>query len=139
MQHCPNIFQRLSPHRNPLLPTKIHSSILPNIQLPPLDVSVESSRTSLFFYYESQNAHCFARNKQLAQNATGVSPWDMKRNLRLVFHEKTVGAFCDWCSTVGYEAHFATGVASWDMRRNLRLVSHEKPCGAKCDSCPTLG
>ena len=43
-----------------------------------------------------------------------------RRNLRLVFHEKTVGAICDRCSTVGHAAHFATGVPRWDSRRKMR-------------------
>jgi hypothetical protein len=74
----------------------------------------------------------------LSQNATGVSSWDMRRNLRLVFHEKTVGAKCDRCFTVGYAAQFATGVPRKTMRRILRLVSHGGIVGAKCETIPQI-
>jgi hypothetical protein len=74
----------------------------------------------------------------LSQNATGVPPWDMRRNLRLVFHEKTVGAKCDWCSTVGHAAQIATGVPRKTSRRKMRLVSHGEIVGAKCETIPQI-
>jgi hypothetical protein len=74
----------------------------------------------------------------LSQNATGVASWDMRRNLRLVFHEKTVGAKCDWCSTVGYEAQIATGVPRKTMRRKMRQLSHAGIVGAICETIPQI-
>jgi hypothetical protein len=74
----------------------------------------------------------------LSQNAHGVSQKTMRRNLRLVFHEKTVGAKCDWCFTVGYAAQFATGVPRKTMRRKMRLVSHGEIVGAKCETIPQI-
>jgi hypothetical protein len=56
----------------------------------------------------------------------------------MVFHEKTVGAKCDWCSTVEYEAQIATAVPRKTMRRKMRLVSHGGIVGAKCETIPQI-
>ena len=58
--------------------------------------------------------------------------------MRLVLHEKTVGAICDRCFTVGYEAQNATGVPRKTMRRKMRLVSHDGIVGAKCETIPQI-
>ena len=73
--------------------------------------------------------------KQSAQFATGVPPWDMKRKLRLVSHEKPCGAKCDSCPTLGQSAQNAKPFRKF-AKSNFGLeigLFKKKVCGAICD------